>query len=379
MMHRSVFRLVSLLTIPFAFLSSSVHAAPPMSSAYIPMPATNMPNNGWVAGDTTLVYVGDDPLIGPRNNPNTGHYFKDFHAQVFTARLKVRNQRLVVGPLRLLFRGPLGKRIGPGAVLGGWFVYEQYDAYNIGGNWTILARNLVTGKTLSIDSRDQEGVPSLTPIPQSDGQSVAWESWTKVHGRTTSVIRTYDLTTGQRRLILEGGSPNTWAYTGVRISGRYLVVEKDLYNKQRAQILLVDRITGTVRALTPATGANSEPSISGNLVVWKFGWRFGAGNGVVVDNLQTGKRTRIPGVKAEVPQVVATHYVVFPQGYTTRIRLFDDRAGSLQTLAPADDGYSSVGDVANASGHVVLYDEGRPCGSPTFTCPGRLVITWVRG
>lgn len=54
----------------------------------------------------------------------------------------------------------------------------------------------------------------------------------------------------------------------------------------------------------------------------------------MVDKLQTGKRLRIPGVRAEVPQVVATHYVVFPQGYTTNIRLFDTCTGTLQTLAP---------------------------------------------
>jgi hypothetical protein len=371
--------LVSSLFVLAVFYCSAWADTPILPKTSISMPASNMGNSGdRVTSDTQLIYQLSDPLIGPPDNPITGRHFTNFHAVDYLVQLQLTKGRLIASRPKKLFRGPKGKMIGLGALLGGWLIYEQYESYNLASNWQIIARSITTGKAIVLDSRNREGVPSLTPIPHGDGRLVAWQSWTQHHGQPTSVIRTYNLLTGQRRLILEGGSPTTWAYIGVRISGPRLVIEKDFYRTQHAQVLLANLTTGRVRALTPATGAASEPNIGGEIATWKVGWRFSNGSGIVVANLRTGMRTLIHAYNAEIPQVVANRYVVFPAGSNTHIELYDTYTHITSTLVPFKDkaGYG-VGDDIRVGGHVVSYTQGKQCGSPTFTCPGRLVLAWL--
>lgn len=273
-----------------------------------------------------------------------------------------------------VYTGPRGVSIALGSALGDWLVYEEHDASDVGGPWEIVARNVNTGKAIVLDSRRREGVPSLTPAPRSDGHTVAWQSWTRIDARTVSVIRTYDLQTGERRLIARGGSPTTWAYTGVSISGQRVVIEKDQYSRKRGQILLFDLRSGKMSALTGARQSNSEPWISGDLVVWKVGWGFNNGRGIGVLNVRTNESRFVQAYRPDAPQTIANRYVVFSSLGTGKIRLYDATRGSSRVLAPTDDGYG-VGEDVHAAGRIVLYDEGKPCGNPNFVCPGRLVVT----
>jgi hypothetical protein len=363
--------LIALLGVP----PSAVGAAAGLQKIFIPTPASNLPNIGqWVASDSQLVYVLSDPSMGPPNDPNRGYTFRNFHPQFFLATLGNKHGHFTSSKPRLLFTGAKGKTIGLGSILGGWLVYEEYDSSNPGGPWKIFARNVATGRQVLVDSRDSEGVPSLTPPPRSDGHTIIWQTWTRLQGNVTSVVRTYNLVTGQRRLLAAGGSPKTWAYAGVVISGQQAVIEKDSFAQQHAQILLVNLITGQIRPLTGAGAANSEPWISGETVVWKVGWRFSNGRGIMVSNLESGTQKLIAGFNTEAPEITAGRYLIFSGGSTTRVKLYDTQAGSLQVLAPQNDGYG-VGNVVRAADHVVLYDQGKPCGNPNFICPGRLVVT----
>lgn len=342
--------------------------------AYIAMPATNRPECCWQPGTSAVAYVLDDPLIGPADSPTTGYVFRDFHAQIFLVRVNTTDGRLTTSKPRLVYRGPRGTSIALGSALGGWLVYEEHDASNVAGPWKIVARNVNTGRSIVLDSRQREGVPSLTPAPRSDGHTVAWQSWTRVNGLTVSVVRTYDLETGERRLIAQGGSPTTWAYTGVSISGQRVAIEKDQYRRRRAQILLYDLRTGRMSSVTPAGKANSEPWVSGDLVVWKVGWNFNNGRGIGVMNVRTNERRFVRAYRPGPPQTIANRYVVFSSVGTGKIRLYDATSGSSRIMAPTDNGYG-VGDDVHAAGRLVLYDEGKPCGNPNFVCPGRLVVT----
>lgn len=376
-MQRAFFGLLCSMTLLANASSSSARATTALQRMFIPMPASNLPTSGeWVAGDSRLVYIVSDPLMGPPNDPNKGSYFRDFRARFFLVNLSRGGRHLKGSKPYEFLTGPTGMTIGLGSVLGGWLVYEAYDSYNPRGPWRIIARNIVTGRQVLLDSRDREGIPSLTPPPRSDGRTAIWQSWTRVRGSVTSVIRTYNFATGQRRVLLLGGAPTTWAYTGVAISGRRVIVEKDSFARRRAQILLADLVTGRIRPLTNAAQSNSEPWIEGDTAVWKVGWLFSNGRGITVLNVRTGFSRTIAGFNSEAPEIAAGRYVVFSSGGRTRVKLYDIRTGSLQVLAPRQDGYG-VGNAVRAAGHVILYDEGKPCGDPNFVCPGRLVVTRV--
>jgi hypothetical protein len=365
--------LLSTLLLGSVMVFPSAVSAALSQQTYIAMPATNMPDSGWVASDSRVAYVLDNPLIGPGNNPNTGQFFHDYHAQVFLVDLRAAGGHFTTSQPRLLFTGPKGRSLALGSVLGGWLVYEAYTSTNIGGPWAINARNITTGKRIVIDTREMEGVPSLTPVPRSDGHTVAWQSWTTIQGRTTSVIRTYNLRTGQRTLVVHGGTPNTWAYTGVSISGQRLVIEKDQYKQQRSQIRLFDLHSGKMSTLSPAGQAASEPWISGDIAVWKIGWRFSNGKGVGLVNLRTGARKLLTAYNAEGPQTTANRFVAFASGGKTRVELYDILTGSRQVLAPISNG-QIVGSVVHAADHILLYSQGKLCGDPNFVCPGQVVV-----
>jgi hypothetical protein len=71
-------------------------------------------------------------------------------------------------------------------------------------------------------------------------------------GTVVSTIRSYSLTTGQRRLLLSGGTGQDFLYGSPAVSGDRLVYERGLPDGT-AQLFLEIMATGRTRALTPST------------------------------------------------------------------------------------------------------------------------------
>ena len=283
---------------------------------------------------------------------------------------------LVATTPRLLFTAARGAILTPWSIAGQWLVYMQYPANDPAGSWTLAVRNLRTGRSTILDTPTQEGVPSLAAQAASDGRTVVWQSWTVHHGQTTSVIRAYDLVTGHRRLLIEGGGMTMWSYAWLDVSGRWVVFEKETPDRQspHGQILLDNLDTGRVQALTPAAAANSEPAISGDLVIWKNTWRFAAGHGVGVYNVRTGAQVTLAGANVEQPKVTFGRYVVFPTGNPFHVQLYDVQTHVSTTLAgPRPDGYQP-GNVVLVGGHAVAFILAKFT-TTTKPFPTRLVVT----
>jgi len=239
-----------------------------------------------------------------------------------------------------------------------------------GGPWRIVARNLSSGKQVVLDSRDDEGMPSVTLPATSDGRTAVWQTFTMIRRRPESIIRTYDFRCGRRRVLMEGGSPSSWIYSAPSVSGRWVVFEKRVFATQRSQIVLGDLKSGRIQPLTSPFEANTQPTVSGGIVAWKQGW--GAGRGITVMNFRTDRKqfANAPGV--DFPQATAGRYVVFGvHAGVVRDEVYDASTGRIETLFSPHDGYFSGG-VTSAGGHVALYEFGRACGSPVFLCPGNL-------
>ncbi len=347
--------LLSAFAAPLLFVGSGdVATATPIRAAIIALPAMNVPGGSVAMSDTQLAYTLPDPLLHV-NNPNAP--FTDFRNRVFLTQLHPAEARRAPLSPRLLFSGPRGAIVTLWSINDGWLVYSQYSGSDPAAPWTLAARNVATGQALVLDTSAREGLPSLAAQAASDGRTVVWQSWTRAQGHPTSIIRSYDLASGQERIMAEGGSPSTWSYGWPGVSGRQAVFEKDTPERQtpRAQVLLYNLDTGQTRSLTAAADSNSEPSISGNIVTWKQGWRYGDGHGVTIYNLRTNARRSIAGVHIEQPQATANRYVVFPVDVPARVRLYDAQADTTMTLAgPQSDGYQP-GNVVKAGGQAVGY------------------------
>lgn len=218
------------------------------------------------------------------------------------------------------------------------------------------------------------------PLPRaaSDGRTVAWQSRTLAHGQMTWVIRTYELATGQRRLLAQGGSPTTFAYGWPGVSGRWVVFEKGTLTGQpaRSQIWLADMSTGQLRALTPAREANSEPAIAGGAIAWKVGWRYEGGRGVAIYNRGTGTLKTLDGAGVETPSLTANGYAIYSLGNPSVVRLYNMRTGVGTILAgpgPGRDGYQP-GNAVFAGEHAVAYTLGAASTAAT-PAPTHLVVT----
>lgn len=352
-------------------------AAPPLPTATVPLPPTNVTGGGPAVSSTLLAYNLPDPVLAP--TPNQAATFLNFHARIFVVPLQARGGRVVAGPPRLLFTGPRGMGIGLVSTTSGWLVYEQYSASDLTAPWTLAARDLATGRVVTVDTSLRGGVPGIPPLAASDGRTIVWATRTQLPGGGTTRVHSYDLRTGRFRVIAEGGSPSTWQYDWPAISGHYAVFEKDTPARQTAQVFLADLTTGQVRPLTPAAEANSEPAISGDVVVWKRGWRYADGTGAVIYNRRTGRQQSLREPEIEQPKATAGRYVVFPTnqpGQPIQVQSYDLQTGTRTTLAgptPTHDGYQPgntvfVGDHAVLSVLVKL--------SPTTTPNGtRLVVT----
>jgi len=362
------------LAIPCSLVpSAALGAGAPAPAVSIPLPLSNLPQGGMVVSDTLLAYDLPDP---PMHASDANNPFTNFHDRVFVVTLRAMGSGLAASTPRLIFTLPRGLTMTPWSINGGWLVYTQYSSTDPAGPWTLAARDIATGTVIALDSPAREGVPSAAAQAASDGRTVVWQSWTQADGRATSVIRSYDLTTGRRRLLAEGGSQDTWSYAWPGVSGQSVVFEKEMPDRQspRAQILLADLATGRARPLTPATTPYSEPSISGGLVVWKNGWRYAGGQGVTIYDVRSGARRVLSGSNVEQPKVTAGRYVIFPTGNPFRVQLYDAQTRTSTILAaPQSDG-AQPGNVVLAGGHMVAYSIGK-LSATTTPLPRRLVVT----
>lgn len=352
-------------------------ASPQLQRAAINRPATDMQDvSHFVASDRRVVYALDTPLLSGRSSTHPGHVTTNFHSNVFVVRLTESRFGIGLSKPRLLFRGPKGMQTAFGALNGGWLTYTEAPIDRV-GPWTMFARNIGSGKVIVLDSRNREGVPSMEPPPSTDGRTVVWQAFTNVGRQGTSIIRAYDLKSGRRRVLAEGGNPQlrtNWVYDGARVSGRWVVTQKESIGQPRGQIVLIDLRTRRAHGITPPSGANSDPTISGGIVTWMLGARFSnGGHGVGAYSMRTGRERRFPGSNIGLPQAFGARYVAFGTGQTTTIKLYDSRTGRLRVLAQG----WGTGYTIRAGGQTLIYEKGERCkpNDPMFAiCPSKLIV-----
>lgn len=327
--------------------------------------------------DAAVAYVRPDPLLHPPRSPS-GALFTAFRGTVYLVPLATANGRLAAGRPRALFTSPRGLGVYPSALAGGWLIYLEVAGYSLSAPWMLFARRLDTGRVAPLDSSAREGATVPSSSARSDGRSVVWQAWTLQQGRLTSRVWSYDLLTGQRRLLLTGGSPNTFFYVTPAVSGHWVVFEEErlVAGAIRSQILLADLRTARIRPLTERTQDNSEPAVSGDLVVWKAGPRFTNGPAVALDNVRSGTRRLLAGSSIESPQVTAQRYVIFPTGNTPQLDVYDTQTGQRTTFARRQpDGYGP-GNLVYTGGHMVAYEEDKIPGTITDAPnPARLLVS----
>jgi hypothetical protein len=298
--------------------------------------------------------------------------FTNFHVQVYVRGYQRRPTSVTVSQPRLLFDGPRGAQIGLYSVSGGWLVYDT-DAPQ--DRWQLFARNVVTGRAILLDSPQMEGQPSRFLHANSDGRTVVWQSWTRMHGQTVSVIRSYSLVTGRRQLLLSGGMGTDYFYGDPQIAGTHLIFVREPGSNQTSQLFLEDLATRHVRALTPRGQWNGEPFISGNIVAWMHGsLTVGHTHGLVVANLATGRRVALQHSSAQLPQVAAGRYVVFATDSPgASVQIYDAQTGQRQTIA-AGKAPGFVPGPVEAGGGAALFQETEPCAASNGVCPSHFTL-----
>ncbi len=362
------------ITVALTYAPAPSRAAPlPLAQARLALPAYTVPAGWAVASDSLLVYPLPTPLLQP-TAPLADHPFTAFRDRLFAVDLRLQGARLLTSRPRLLVSGPRGLALSLWSVSGGWLIYTQSSPLSLGGPWALIARQVATGRAVLLDTPAREGAPSVAPAASSDGHTVVWQSWTRVHGRETSVIRAYNLATGQRHLLVQGGSVGSWFYAWPAVSGQRVVFARVLAAAPplRAQMLLASLATGTVRPLTPLTNGLAAPAISGDLVVWLARQVQGAGQQVALVNLRTGAHELLDGSFMEAPKAVAGRYALFPTGNPGLLRLYDTWGGRTMTLA-APHGNEHPGNMVGAGEHTIVYGVGA-YSSTTTALPSYLVV-----
>jgi len=356
-------------------------ASVPLSPAGFTVPARNVAFVSPVLDEHHVVYAVAWPrmyTVPHKHDPTCatcgGAQSTAFHMQIYIRLFQSSSGGIVVSQPRLLFTGPRGAQVAFMAFHHDWLIYETYSP---GDRWTLFARNVVNGRHIFLDSPRQEGTPSRFAQAGSDGRTVVWQGWRRMGGTVVSTIRSYSLTTGQRRLLLSGGTGQDFLYGSPAVSGDRLVYERGLPDGT-AQLFLEIMATGRTRALTPLHQINGEAAISGNVVVWVHGsLAVGHTHGLVVLNLANGHRLALPHFPAQLPRIAAGRYVVFGTvDKHTSVQAYDTRTGQRRTLtagSPLVGPGSSNGQV-EAGGHVVLYSLLTVCGGMSFPCPKHFVL-----
>jgi hypothetical protein len=339
------------------------------------IPTSNVAASGPVLDERHVVYGVASPRMHAPTCVSCGDRpFTGFHLQIFIRSFRSGGNAIVVSQPRVLFTGPRGAQVAFLSFHHNWLIYETYLP---GDRWTLLARNVVSGRQILLDSPQREGAASPLAHAGSDGSTVVWQSWTRVVGKTVSVIRSYSVIIGQRRLLISGGTGEDSFYTSPEVSGDRLVFTRE-YPDGTAQLFLASMTTGRVRALTPLHQINREAAIARNVLVWVHGdISLGHTHGLVVENLATGHRVALPHSSTQLPRIAAGRYVAFATVYrTTSVEVYDTRTHQRRTItarAPAVGPGSSGGQV-EAGGHTVLYSLLASCGSTGALCPSRFML-----
>jgi len=352
-----------------------------LSPAGFTVPASNVAFASPVLDEHHVVYGVASPrmyTLPHKHDPTCatcgGAQSTAFNMQIYIRLFQSGPGGIVVSQPRLLFTGPRGAQVAFMAFHHGWLIYETYSP---GDRWTLFARNVVSGRHILLDSTRQEGTPSRFVNAGSDGRTVVWQGLKRMGGTVVSAIRSYSLLTGQRRLLISGGTGQEYFYGSPGVSGDRLVYERALPDGT-AQLFLEIMATGRTRALTPLHQLNGEAAISGNVVVWVHGsLAIGDSHGSVVLNLANGHRLALPHSPAQLPRIAAGRYVVFGTVDTrTSVQTYDTRTHQRRTLTAGRPlvGPGSSNGQAEAGGHVVLYSILTICRGVSFPCPERFVL-----
>jgi hypothetical protein len=358
-----------------AFARTPRLAVRSLSPAIFTIPASNVSNAGPVMDEHHVVYGVASPRMHAPTCVSCGDApFTGFHLRVYIRIFLIGpTGGIVVSQPWLLFTGPRGAQIAFMSFHHGWLTYLTYLP---GDRWTLLARNVVSGRQILLDSPQREGVPSRFLHAGSDGRTVVWQSWTRLGGKTVSVIRSYSLITGQRRLLLAGGAGQDFFYDSPEISGDRLVFTRE-YPDGTAQLFLASLTTGRVRALTPLHQINREAAIAGDVLVWLHGKST---RGLVVLNLSNGHRLALSHSSAQLPRIAAGRYIVFATDYGhTSVQVYDTHTNQRRIIAgpTPSGGAGSNGEQVKVGGRVILYSRANLCGSPNYVCPGHIVLVAV--
>jgi hypothetical protein len=366
--------------------ASAAITAPNLLTASISIPQTTGYDASEVANNSTLVYTLDTPLLWPTRCVSCGDApFTAFQVQFYVVSIHATSSGMTVATPRLFYTAPKGIRVGLAGVGKGWVVYVRTDATRPpeqSGEWTLVARNIASGREKTLDNQDMEGLLSIGAQAQVVGSTVLWSTWTKGPNGGTSIIRSYNLSTDKGTVVAFGGSRSTWSYTWPDLSGHRVIFEKSSPTYQ--QILLKDLQTGKTQPLTDASGWNSEPTISGDVAAWKDGGQFDLGKNVIVANLKTGSRTTLrPGkgrIDVEWPVAFGGRYVIFDASHTSddllqTLTLYDASAHSRQVLFDSTSrrGWTTGNRVVKGGNHVFLYQKGKSTGPKTWISRLQLV------
>jgi hypothetical protein len=361
------------LAIPAVSVDAATRSAP---RGTFTTPISNVASNDPVLDDRHVVYGVAVPRFHHPVCVSCGQKpFTNFRVQVYLRDYQRRSATVTVSRPRLLFDGPRGAQMRLDSLSGGWLVY---DTYTPDDRWQLIARNVVNGRAILLDSPRMEGQPSRFLHAGSDGTTVVWQSWTTMHGHTVSVIRSYTLATGRRRLLLAGGTGADFFWGYPQIAGNRLVLVKEPGNRGMPQLFLEDLTTRHVRALTTRGPWNDEPFISRDIVVWRHGR---SSHGLVVANLATGRKVALKAWSAQLPRIVAGRYVLFATEYPRpRVQTYDALTGQRHTIAAGPDSRGLFpGSAVEAGGDAAVFQMIKPCGATNSPCLSqkRFTIIWL--
>ena len=372
-MHRTLciaIVLAASLMLPGQLPISVQAASRLMPRATFTIPRSNVASSGPVLDDRRVVYGVAAPRLHRPVCVSCGQKpFTNFRVHVYMRDYRERSGALTVSQPHLLFVGPRGAQIVLDSLAAGWLVY---DTDTPEGQWRLFARNVETDRVILLAGPAMKFFPGYAVYAGTDGRTIVWQSWRGYGNHTRSVVWSYSLATGRRKLLLTGGI-GSGDFTGdPQIAGNHLILVRATGSTPGSQILVENLATHRLRALTPLNQTNFEPAISGNIVVWVHGSiTLGHSHGLVVMNLATGRRVAVKRSSSQLPRVVAGRYVVFAPDYPTpnpqgTVQVYDALTGARRTIVVGPDAHGFVPNwTIEAGGHAALVEMDKPSGNPT--------------
>jgi hypothetical protein len=247
--------------------------------------------------------------------------------------------------------------------------------------WQLVARNIVTGRIIVLDSSQMEGQHSLFSHASSDGKTVVWQCSRQIEGPTSVGVWSYSLATGHLQLLPPGGTDAKYYYATPEIAGNHLITVKQSRNRPTSQLFVENLTSRHVRALTAPGQVNSRAFISGNIVVWVHGsMTLGHSHGLVIANLGSGRRVALKHSSSQLPRIATGRYVVFAPDYPTAhpkgsVRVYDVLTGQQRTIATGPDPSGFVPNwTVEAGGSAALVGMDKPCSSSNLVCPAYFTL-----